>query len=131
MWVTDWRDQKLYAYALSDGDRDSDKDIDLDSFNTSPNGIWSDGTTMWVADDGNDRAYAYTLSTGDRKGTSEINSTPGNNPEPWGIWSDETTMWVTQDPLTARTPRLQGLRLQPVHQSPRQREGHQRPEWCG
>ena len=53
MWVADFIDQKLYAYALSTKARDSGKDIDLSAdFGTfnGPNGIWSDGTTMWAVD---------------------------------------------------------------------------------
>ena len=42
-------------------DRDPDKDFDglASAGNTSPTGIWSDGTTMWVADRGDDKIYAY------------------------------------------------------------------------
>ena len=29
--------------------------------NTSPKGIWSDGTTMWVSDNDDDRLYAYNM----------------------------------------------------------------------
>ena len=32
--------------------------------NTTPTGMWSDGTTMWVVNDGNpEKIYAYDLAT--------------------------------------------------------------------
>ena len=64
--------------------------------NASPQGIWSDGTTMWVADDEDDNLYAYTLATGARDATKDI-SLHSDNDSPTGIWSDETTIWVADD----------------------------------
>ena len=63
--------------------------------NSSPYGIWSDGTTMWVADIFDDKIYAYTFSDGSRDTSKDFNTldAAGNN-SPRGIWSDNTTMWV-------------------------------------
>ena len=62
MWVADYADLKLYAYALSTKARDSAKDIALVSDNDDPKGIWSDGETMWVADSDQEKIYAYSIS---------------------------------------------------------------------
>ena len=62
--------------------------------NDSPQGIWSDGTTMWIADD--DKLYAYTLATGVRDASKEF-SLHSDNGDPKGIWSDGTTIWVADD----------------------------------
>ena len=64
--------------------------------NASPQGIWSEGTTMWVADDEDDKLYAYTLATGVRDATKDI-SLHSDNGDPRGIWSDDTTIWVADD----------------------------------
>ena len=64
--------------------------------NASPQGIWSDETTMWVADDDDDKLYAYTLASGAHDVTKDI-SLHTDNGDPQGIWSDETTMWVADD----------------------------------
>ena len=93
VWVADSRDDKLYAYTLSNGNRDTTKEWDLDSANGDPAGIWSDGTTMWVADSVDHKLYAYTLSNGTRQTGKEWNLATSNDFAE-GIWSDETTMWV-------------------------------------
>ena len=64
--------------------------------NDSPQGIWSDGTTMWIADDDDDKLYAYTLATGVRDASKEF-SLHSDNGNPKGIWSDGTTIWVADD----------------------------------
>ena len=64
--------------------------------NESPQGIWSDGTTIWVADDEDDMLYAYTLATGVRDASKEF-SLHTDNGNPKGIWSDGTTVWVADD----------------------------------
>ena len=54
MWVTDYSDDKLYAFKMTPGadfgDSDSGKDITLHTDNSSPQGIWSNGATIWVSD---------------------------------------------------------------------------------
>ena len=61
--------------------------------NASPQGIWSDGTTMWVADDDDDKIYAYTLATGARDASKEF-SLHTDNATPGGMWSNGTTVWL-------------------------------------
>ena len=63
--------------------------------NTSPEGIWSDDTTMWVADSLNDKIYAYDMATGARVPGRDFNTLEAvGNRDSEGIWSDGTTMWV-------------------------------------
>ena len=63
--------------------------------NTSPFGIWSDGTTMWVADNTDDKIYAYNLATKARVPGRDFETLEAaGNTVPFGIWSDGTTMWV-------------------------------------
>ena len=100
MWVTDWIDDKIYAYNLSDQERDDDKDFDTlaAAGNGAPSGIWSDGTTMWVADNDDTKIYAYNLSTKARDAAKDFNTlAAADNDSPWGIWSDGTTMWVSDN----------------------------------
>ena len=77
--------------------RNSAEDFDgLDAAgNDSPEGIWSDGTTMWVADYSDDKIYAYNLSTKARDSSKDFDTLDAaDNESPTGIWSDRTTMWV-------------------------------------
>ena len=77
--------------------RDPDEDFDTldDAGNDSPEGIWSDGTTMWVADSSDDKIYAYNLSTKARDSDKDFDTLDdAGNDSPEGIWSDGTTMWV-------------------------------------
>ncbi|MBC6411333.1 MAG: cadherin repeat domain-containing protein, partial [Ekhidna sp.] len=67
--------------------------------NTSPTGIWSDGTTMWVANNSfsnsDNKIYAYVLATGARDDTKEVfDLVATGNTSPTSIWSDGTTIWV-------------------------------------
>ena len=101
MWVGDFADVKLYAYARSTKARDSDNDIDVSAdfgLLRGPFGIWSDGTTMWVADTNTDTLLAYKLTPaadiGARDSGKDIALTSVNS-SPAGIWADGTTMWVT------------------------------------
>ena len=104
MWVADFIDQKLYAYALSTKARDSGKDIDLSAdFGTfnGPNGIWSDGTTMWAVDSLSLTLLAYKLTPGADFGAHDSSkdiALASDNGDPWGLWSDGETMWVTDKP---------------------------------
>ena len=78
------------------GDRDTSREFDLHSANGTPDGIWSDGTTMWVVDWTVDKLYAYTLASGARDTSKEFNLNSAND-DPNGIWSDGTTMWVADN----------------------------------
>lgn len=93
MWVADFSDRKVYAYALEDGSRLESKDISLGSSNFKPFGLWSDGTTIWALNTGNDRLYGYSLLDGSRKESKDIRL-DGENDIPAGIWSDGTTIYV-------------------------------------
>ena len=73
----------------AEGDRRS---FALDSANTTPHGIWSDGTTMWVNDFDDNKLYAYTLANGSRDTSKEFALTAANT-NLHGLWSDGTTMW--------------------------------------
>ena len=63
MWVSDDADGKVYAYDLDTGARMANLDIDAlgAAGNSSPKGIWSNGSIMWVADNGTRRMYAYDM----------------------------------------------------------------------
>ena len=95
MWVTDYTDDKLYAYKMSDKTRDTAKDISLHTSNGDPVGIWSNGTTMWVSDLTTDKLYAYNMSTKARDSAKDFDTlSAATNNHAGGIWSDGTTMWV-------------------------------------
>ena len=95
MWVTDYTDNKLYAYKMSDKARDTAKDISLHTNNGDPVGIWSNGITMWVSDLTTNKLYAYNMSTKARDSAKDFDTlSAATNEVPVGIWSDGTTMWV-------------------------------------
>ena len=79
------------------GDRQSSNDFNTLSAagNTSPEGIWSDGTTMWVADHNDNVIYAYNMSDKQRDSTKDISTTNIGSLRSNGIWSDGTTMWLS------------------------------------
>ena len=104
LWVSDYDDNKIYAYTLADGTRVSEttggtttypKDVTLHADNDDPNGMWGNGTTLWVADSADDKIYAYTLKTGSRDTGSEF-SLHSENGAAHSIWSHGTTMFVTE-----------------------------------
>ena len=81
------------AMAMTGDDFARDAGQDFNGL-ASPEGIWSDGTTMWVAGRGA-KIYAYNLVTKVRDSGKDFNglSSSGNrNSE--SIWSDGTTMWA-------------------------------------
>ena len=97
MWVTDWNDDKLYAYKMSDKSRDAAKDFNTlqAAGNTDPIGIWSDGTTMWVANLGDDKVYAYKMSDKSRDAAKDFNTLQAaGNENVRDIWSDGTMTWA-------------------------------------
>ena len=92
MWVSDYSDDKLYAYDMATRARDPGRDFN--TLSAYPRGIWSDGITMWVADIA-DTIYAYDMATRARdpgKDFKILKATENNIPN--GIWSDGITMWV-------------------------------------
>ena len=56
---------KIYAYTLATGARNTARDINTlnAADNNSPEGLWSDGTTLWVSNNrfDNNKIYAYQL----------------------------------------------------------------------
>ena len=93
LWVTDYLDEKLYAYAMADGSRLPSRDIDAlaAAGNSRPNGIWSDGETLWVADLWDRKLYAYRLADGSRNAARDIGLAASR---PFGVWGDGETLWV-------------------------------------
>ncbi len=69
--------------------------FDLHSDHNTPEGVWSDGSTMWVLSDsgGSSKLMAYGLATGSRQSAKDI-TLASYNAKPQGIWSDGTIMWV-------------------------------------
>ena len=86
-----------FTPAHSPGERDAAKDFDTFAAagNTSPRGLWSDGTTLWVTDRDDKKLYAYKRSDMSRDSAKDFNTLDAaGNDNPSGIWSDGTTMWV-------------------------------------
>ena len=80
------------------GARDSGKDFDTltAAGNNSPDGIWSNGTTMWVQDFTDKKAYAYTLATKARDSGKDVSFSG----DPIALGSDGTTMWTADSQTT-------------------------------
>ena len=100
MWMADWINETIYAYARTTRQRDAGKDISslTKAGNTAPRGIWSNRTTMWVGDLSHNKIYAYDLAGGQRDAGKDIDSlAAAGNASAWGIWSDGTTMWVADE----------------------------------
>ena len=99
MWVSDWLNDKIYAYDLATKARIPSRDFNtlIAAGNQTPGGIWSDGTTMWVSDWFlGDKIYAYDLATKARIPSRDFNTLiAAGNQTPEGIWSDGMTMWVS------------------------------------
>ena len=90
VWVSDWEDSAVRAYALDGGARRSGKDLtDLPASNAA--GLWSDGTTLWVADFDSDAVYARDLA----RGAAADGSLEDLDEGPTGVWSDGATLWVS------------------------------------
>ncbi len=75
MWVADARDDKIYAYRMSDKARDPDKDFNrivghrvLAQSQFPVHNMWSDGTTLWVVNNGvgqYEKIYAFNMPMSD------------------------------------------------------------------
>ena len=63
MWVSDFVDNKIFAYNLQTKARDVNKEFNtlIAASNSQPFGMWSDGITMWVSDVIDSKIYAYEL----------------------------------------------------------------------
>jgi len=64
--------------------------------NTSPQALWSNGTTMWVADGADGKLYAYKIADKSRDPLKDFDTLDAaGNDLPTGLWSNGITMWVT------------------------------------
>ncbi|WP_420444882.1 hypothetical protein [Candidatus Poriferisodalis sp.] len=69
---TVYGDLDLFVDSHSDcSDDDQTTEANCDT-NDTPQGIWSDGTTVWVGEDGATHMFAYTLATGARDTSKEV-----------------------------------------------------------
>ena len=93
LWVTDYLDSKLYAYARADGARLPARDVDTLSGARYPTDAWSDGETLWVSDNERRGVYAYRLADGARAASRDI-ALAAENGKPNGVWGDGETLWV-------------------------------------
>ena len=95
MWVADRGTDTIFAYNMSTKARDSNKDLNtlIAAGNTSPYGLWSDGTTMWVAEHINNIIHAYSIVGLSRWNSVEDFNTlsAASNNVPLDMWSDGTT----------------------------------------
>ena len=100
MWVSDYVDDKIYAYDLTTKARDASKDFDTlsDAGNENPDGIWSNNITMWVSDYEDSKLYAYSMATKARDAGKDITTAAASA----GIWSDGTTIWVAHQQRPAK-----------------------------
>ena len=62
----------------------------------TPEGMWSNGTTMWVGDWVNNKLVAYSVAAKTRQTANDVNL-HNDNSDPRGIWSDQTTIWVADN----------------------------------
>ena len=94
VWVADYADAKLYAYAVADGSRRADQDFDTlaAAGNNQPVGVWSNGETVWVADNVGAKLYAYRLA--DKARVAEHDVSLSGYRSPGGLWGDGETLWV-------------------------------------
>ena len=60
----------------------------------TPEGVWSNGSTIWVVDNDNDRLVAYHRFTGNYLAAKTIQLDTANG-NPRDIWSDGSTVWVS------------------------------------
>ena len=76
----------------------SEKDFNTlyNAGNHSPNGIWSDGTTMWVGDKNDGKIYAYNLDDMSHQPQKDLNVKSESGVFD-GIWSDGEIMWTVTD----------------------------------
>ena len=119
LWVTDYLDEKLYAYAMADGSRLPSRDIDAlaAAGNSRPNGIWSDGETLWVADlwDGQAvrvpaRGRLAQLGARHRVGGAPAVRLVGGRGDPVGRGQDERDSGVRVPGVGRRSRHGQGVR---------------------
>ena len=108
LWVSDFDDDKIYAYDLSwhqspidsskkyaKGTRASGKDVNTlkDAENEKPHGLWVHRDILWVADNGADKIFAYNWPSKTRNSSKDITLTH-KDAYAQGIWSNGTNIWV-------------------------------------
>ena len=108
----------IYTYHLKNMTRDTSKGFGQlheggnPNRNSSPDGIWSDGTTMWVADSIREWIFAYRMSDMMRDTTKELSMTllfGSDTRKPQGLWSNGTIMWVSDD--DSNEPHIDAYRI--------------------
>ena len=104
VWISDWRDNKIYVYNQNTGRRSHSLGFDLvepyheDDPQRSMSvaaGIWSNGVTMWVADKVQPRIYAYWMS--DRSRAPEQDIVFASNVRLLDVFADLGEMFVLDD----------------------------------
>ena len=104
VWISDWRDNKIYVYNQNTGRRSHSLGLDLvepyheDDPQRSMSvaaGIWSNGVTMWVADKVQPRIYAYRMS--DKSRAPEQDIVFASNVRLLDVFADLGEMFVLDD----------------------------------
>jgi len=72
----------------------SEIDLSAQFGSGTPEGVWSDGSTIWVVDNESRRLVAYNRSTGNYLVDKTI-ELDGSNGAPRDIWSTASTIWVS------------------------------------
>ena len=107
LWVTDATSNLIYAVNLEagSGEQSSDRFVDsafdfedstVDqalSWETTPRGLWSDGSTVWLSVPEAGKVLAFNLHTGARVSDYDLTLDDAND-NPHDIWSDGAHMWV-------------------------------------
>ena len=91
LWIADWSDDDVWAYALATGERRPDRDVNLVGY-CAPAGLWSNGELMWVLDHCLRTVRAYRLSDGARQSARDLTDLGPQSPS--GLWSDGETAWI-------------------------------------
>ena len=98
---TVYGDLDLFVDSHSDcSDDDHTTEANCDT-NDTPQGIWSDGTTVWVGEDGATHMFAYTLATGARDTSKEVSQSQIGRPntEATSVTGDGTYLWYIDESL--------------------------------
>ncbi len=94
LWVVDAEDNHVYVLRHKDF-RHPDDEIDIGEVIT-PQGIWTDGSTMYVVDtgiNGGPGLVAYNVGNGARNSGKDVDLSHTGG-EPVSIWSDGSQAWV-------------------------------------
>ena len=106
MYVSNTRNDKIFAYTITEGvsfgDQDSDKGFSMDSDDSlvgllMPRGMWSDNDTLWIAGNVHEKIHAYNIGSTGTYGARDTAKECDLFPEyssPVGVWSDGSILWV-------------------------------------